>query len=44
MARTYNALKVRSQLLMMEEWDSLHPPPPTPTNTPIASNPILSWA
>ena len=27
MARTYKALKVRSQLLMMSEWDSLHPPP-----------------
>ena len=26
-ARTYKALKVRSQLLMMAEWDSLHPPP-----------------
>ena len=27
MARTYKALKVRSQLLMLEEWNSLHPPP-----------------
>ena len=27
MARTYKALKVRSQLLMISEWDSLHPPP-----------------
>ena len=27
MARTYKALKVRSQLLMLHEWDSLHPPP-----------------
>ena len=27
MARTYKALKVRSQLLMVSEWDSLHPPP-----------------
>ena len=27
MARTYKALKGRSQLLMMKEWDSLHPPP-----------------
>ena len=27
MTRTYKALKVRSQLLMMSEWDSLHPPP-----------------
>ena len=27
MARTYKALKVRSQLLMMKEWNSLHPPP-----------------
>ena len=27
MARTYKALKVRSQLLMTKEWDSLHPPP-----------------
>ena len=26
MARTYQALKVRSQLLMLEEWNSLHPP------------------
>ena len=26
-ARTYKALKVRSQLLMMSEWDSLHPRP-----------------
>ena len=27
MARTYKALKVRSQLLILEEWNSLHPPP-----------------
>ena len=27
MARTYKALKVRSRLLMLDEWDSLHPPP-----------------
>ena len=27
MGRTYKALKVRSQLLMLDEWDSLHPPP-----------------
>ena len=27
MARTYKALKVRSQLLMTKEWDSLHPSP-----------------
>ena len=27
MAHTYKALKVRSQLLMMKEWNSLHPPP-----------------
>ena len=27
MARTYEALKVRSQSLMMSEWDSSHPPP-----------------
>ena len=27
MARTYKALKVRSQLLMMEEWNALHPRP-----------------
>ena len=27
MARTYIALKVRSRLLMLSEWDSLHPPP-----------------
>ena len=27
MARTYKALKVRSQLLMLNEWDSLHPAP-----------------
>ena len=27
MARTYKALKVRSQLLMLEEWNSFHPPP-----------------
>ena len=27
MARTYKALKVRSQRLMLEEWASLHPPP-----------------
>ena len=26
MARTYKALKVRSQLRMLTEWDSLHPP------------------
>ena len=26
MARTYKALKVHSQLLMLEEWNSLHPP------------------
>ena len=27
MARTYKALKVRSRLLMLSEWGSLHPPP-----------------
>ena len=27
MARTYKALKVRSQLLMVKEWESLHPTP-----------------
>ena len=27
MARTYKALKVRSRLLLMEEWISRHPPP-----------------
>ena len=27
LAHTYKALKVRAQLLMMSEWDSLHPPP-----------------
>ena len=27
MARTYKTLKVRSQLLMVSEWDSPHPPP-----------------
>ena len=43
MARTYKALKVRSQLLMMEEWDSLQPPPTT-TSTPAASTPTLLWA
>ena len=43
MARTYKALKVLSQLLILDEWDSLHPPLRT-THTPAASNPILSWA
>ena len=27
MVRTYKALKARSQLLILREWDSLHPPP-----------------
>ena len=27
MARTYKFLKVRSHLRMLDEWDSLHPPP-----------------
>ena len=45
MARTYKALKVRSRLLMMSEWDSLHPAPlPTTTRTPAASTPTPLWA
>ena len=44
MSRTYKALKVRSQLLMMKEWDSLHPPPrllriPLPSRSPPIHGP-----
>ena len=44
MARTYKALKVRSRILMLSEWDSLPPPPPNTTRIPAASTPTPLWA
>ena len=38
MARTYKAFKVRSQLLIMSEWDSHHPPPRL-LHVPLPSRP-----